>query len=305
MPVIKPHKRIAPGAQGACPTNIVTFENYPMIPDFQVIRKKHIDDLRTAINGEETRRAKTNTIWTDDPTIVENKTLPRQPHMAKPRTAIKAIRDPSEYESHSCSTNQDVPHAVICPADVIVTELNEGGTVRSNCVFCQDYCLANVKGYCPSDVSAAITWTDDPIVADKDHVRAVHMNEAMEKVNIQRQQCVCEQECCNYCADCGYSYKQWYSGCDHSACACDDHQSSECSRHHNYNTYYWVERCSLVNSAETDFVTALQAKLYEGISSGDQVPWNCMCSFTPPGKNWKLAKASWGCMCNPFIWKEA
>lgn len=300
MPAINPHIRIAPGTQGACPTNVVTFTDYPIVADVTFIRKIHVDQLRAAINAEQTRRSITNTVWTD-PTITANQTVPRKPHMSEARDSIYAIREPSGYPTHSCPANQDVPASVICPADQVLIEIQLGGT-QVYCTYCQDYCTTNIKGYCPSDLSAAITWTDDPLIADQTHVRAVHMNEVMADINIQKQQCVCEQERCNYCADCGYAYKQWYQSDSHPGCFCDNNQSSECTNHIIITTYYWVSRCATFNSSETDFVAALTANLYEGISSGNQVPWNCMCSFTPAGRNWTGTKAAWGCMCNPFSW---
>ena len=300
MPAINPHVRIAPGTQGPCPTNVVTFTDYPIVADVTLIRKVHVDQLRVAINAEETRRFKTVTAWTD-PVLTANVSVPREPHMTQARDGIDEIRTPAGLPAHSCPTNQDAAHAAFCAADMYVTEILVGNTPVL-CPYCQDYCTTNVKGYCSSDLSPAITWTDDPIIPDSQLIRAVHMNEVMFNINEQSKQCVCEQERCNYCADCGYSYKQWYSGSSGPPCHCDDHQSSECTGFSQYTTYYWVDACSLVNSSESDFVTALQGKLYEGVSAGNQVPWNCMCSYTPAGINWRGSKAVWGCMCNPFSW---
>lgn len=293
-----PHKRIIPGTQGACPSNTVVFTDYPVVRDVTLIRKTHMDQLRVAINAEQTRRYKINTVWTD-PTIVANKTLPRKPHADDARNAIIDIRDPSDYTARSCPTNQD---GCVCETHVIVKDLNNHG-VDHNCTFCQDYCKTNIQGYCPSDISAAIVWTDPVITADQDHVRAVHMNEMMAAINVQNKQCVCELERCNYCADCGHSYQQWYTYCNHAGCACDDHKYGECT-HDQQWAYNWVNNCSVIDSDASDFVVALASHLPPGITAGDQVPWNCMCSFVPTGNAWSNRKghAVWGCMCNPFTW---
>jgi len=292
------HKAIPYGEQAACPSNVVAFTNYPMVGDITQIRKTHIDQLRAAVAGERTRRERDQTTWTD-PTIEASKTLPRKPHMSEARDSIEDIRDPSVFPARVCETNVD---GCVCEAHVILTDLG-GPTGDQYCTFCQDYCTTNTQGYCPTDASAAITWTDPEIVANEMHVRAIHMNEVMEDINIQSQQCVCEQETCNYCADCGYSYRRWYTACSHAGCACNDHKYNEC-QHSTYWVNSPVNACSVVDSAESDYRTALAAYLPPGIDTPDQVPWNCMCSYTPPGINWvdRKGHAAWGCMCNPFLW---
>jgi len=293
-----PHKAIAPGTQGSCPTNVVAFTDYPVTANVTLIRKTHIDELRASVNAEQTRRNSVNTEWTDAP-IVAGQTLPRKIHVDELRASTLLIRDPVIYESHSCPANQDT---CVCEAHVILTAKQAGGGSDTYCVFCQDYCTANVLGYCPTDASSEISWTDPTIVADETKVRAVHDNELMEQINIQSAQCVCEAERCNYCADCGHSYQQWYSYCSHAGCACDDHKYGECS-HVTLWTYYWVNNCATLDDPSMDFDVALGNNIPPGIDAGDEVPWNCMCGFTPPGINWSGAKAAWGCMCNPFVWQ--
>lgn len=288
-----PHKAILYGRQAACPTNVVSFTDNPVVADVTLIRKTHIDELRAAVNGEQTRRAGVPSSWTD-PLLLAGQTLPRKIHIDQLRSTIEALREGSPYTTRSCPTNQDT---CVCEAHTILISV---GHPTANCTFCQDYCKTNVKGYCPSDMSAAIVWTDPTLVANETKVRAIHVNELMLRINDQRIQCVCEAEACNYCADCGHSYQQWYSYCPYG-CGCNDHKYAECS----YSTewrYNWVNNCATVNAASMDFVTALQTILPPGITTGDQVPWNCMCSFTAPGRAWKAPKASWGCMCNPFVW---
>jgi hypothetical protein len=168
------------------------------------------------------------------------------------------MKAPSERPAHSCPTNSDA------------------------------YCPANTFGWCPSDASASWSWTDPTITADQDLIRAIHINELRVNLSAEMVVCVCEQEACNYCSDCGYAYE----GCSFSPCACDDHKYAECGHSH-----YWVYSCATINNA--------------GTWVPQNAPWNCMCNFTPPGINWAAYGVphapgynhpEYGCMCNPFTW---
>jgi len=144
-------------------------------------------------------------------------------------------------------------------------------------------------GWCPSDSSPAIVWTDPTITADQTLVRAVHINELRTTLNVEAVTCVCELEACNYCSDCGYAY----NACSLQPCACDDHKYNECGY-----TMVWVYSCATINQPQSNFIPQVAY-------------WNCMCNFTPPGIGWNTyapphspgySHPSWGCMCNPYTW---
>ena len=166
------------------------------------------------------------------------------------------------------------------------------------------YCPANTHGWCssdtvcPVDTGVPLTWTNPTITVDQSLVKAIDVQEARNYLQAEAVSCVCEQEACNYCSDCGYL--QHVTGCTLSACNCDDHQSPECAGWYDYYVY----NCATINVAS--------GTPYESLPVGTRTaPWNCMCNFTPPGQSWSTytpphapgkAHPDWGCMCNPFSW---
>jgi hypothetical protein len=74
-----------------CSTNTVTFTDATLTADSIKPRKIHLDELRLAINNEETRRGLSTTTWTDS-TIVANSTLVRDNHINELRTAISKVK---------------------------------------------------------------------------------------------------------------------------------------------------------------------------------------------------------------------
>ena len=235
----------------ACPTNLVTWTDDPVVADVTQGRAVHRNEIRTAIATESTRRGLSATpIPSTDQPVSSDVNKWRKIHIDELRAAITYMQAPSEMPPHS------------------------GG------------------GWCPSDSSVPFTWTDPTVTSDQTLVRAIHINELRAAMNIETTTCVCQQEACNYCSDCGYAYQ--VSGCYVSGCACDDHKYNECG----FSPYnYWVYSCATVNIP------------------GTWVPqtayWNCMCNFTPPGISWTAYGVphspgyyhpEWGCMCNPFTW---
>ena len=289
-----PHKRIPPGQQGACPTNTTSWTDPVIQENATNVRTVHINELRSSANQERSRRGFSQVSFTDDP-LQPNSVNIRKVHIDELRQAIYTIQNPPGYPPNSCPTNQDT---CVCETHKIVYTYYQGSPAEY-CSFCQDYCKTNVKGYCASDNSTRIQWTDPNIVAGQTPVRKPHIVEARNFLNEQRQQCVCEAERCSYCADCGHSY-QWITW---QGCWCDDHKYNECMRSET-----WYHICKTADADTSDFEQALQQNLPPGINSGDQVPWNCMCNFTPPGSGWNVTRrgynrqATWGCMCNPFRW---
>lgn len=130
-------KGIPYNTQQACPANVVAFTDYPMTANEQIVRKTHIDELRTAVGGEETRRdilSAPNT-YADTP-IVANETLIRKIHVDELRQYIEKIRDPEGYPAHSCPTNQD---GCVCETHVITLDVDHNeanyGTSYINTIF--------------------------------------------------------------------------------------------------------------------------------------------------------------------------
>lgn len=285
------HKAIRPGEQVSCPANVASWTDDPVVAGSTQIKvKTHFDELRAAVNAEETRRGVTPTSWTN-PSLSATAVVPRAVHTNELRAAIYTLRNPAGYPSHSCPANQD---GAICGAHTI-GDIMTNGSWTAYISFCQDYCRTNTHGYCASDSSVQLSWTDDPVVSGSTRPKAVHITEMRSGINAQKSQCVCELEACNYCADCGHSYLNRTS----AGCACDDHKYSECMYSES-----WVHNCATVDEDTSDFRTALAANLYPGISNATMVPWNCMCGFAPPGDNWSSRKGhnTWGCKCSPYRW---
>jgi len=276
------HKAIRPGEQ-QCPTNTTSFTDYPLVANSTVVRKTHVDQVRTQINAELTRRAKSTVSFTD-PTITANATVIRKVHTQELRDNIDSIQaPPSGYPAHSCPANQDA-----CSPDI--------------------YCSSNTVGYCASD-TVSYTWTDPTLAANTDKDRQTHMEEAMVNLNAEQATCVCEQEQCNFCPDCGYAwYTCSYSPCYYPACYCDDQSGCQFTPTCSPNSWYWAWSCATVDTNTADFYTAYAAHPCSGDTNPpDEVPWNCMCNFTPPGVAWSGTyygydrATGWGCKCNGFV----
>jgi len=271
------HLAIRPGEQ-QCPTNTTSFTDYPITVNTTKERKANIDQVRTQINAEFTRREKATVSFTD-PTITAEGTVVRKVHIDELRSNIDLIQAaPSGYPAHSCPTNSDT------------------------------YCPANVLGYCASD-TVSYSWTNPTIAAGATVVRELHMTEIMDNLNDEQSTCVCEMEQCNFCPDCGYSYGACsYSPCWYPACYCDDHAGCSFVPSCSPNSPYQAWACATCDEYTADYETAYA--LNYGACSGDtnyytDVPWNCMCNFTPPGVDWNgtyhtYNRSAWGCKCTPF-----
>jgi hypothetical protein len=248
---------IPPGyGTAACPSNITSFTDNPVVADTTVPRAIHQSEIKSTITAESQRRRLSATPAVSS--VTADTTLWRKAHIDELRAAINYLQVPTEMPAHSCPTNSD------------------------------SYCPANTYGWCPSDTHSAFTWTDPTITIDQTLIRAIHVNELRTNLTAETTTCVCEQEACNYCSDCGYAIP----ACSYSPCACDNHKYVECG-----NYPYTVYSCATVNSS--------------GTWVPQTAPWNCMCNFTPPGKSWiyynpphspAYSHPEWGCMCNPFTW---
>ncbi len=73
-----------------CATNTTTFEDFTLTANVTLPRKIHIDELRTAINDELTRRGLSSATWTDL-IITANASTVRKIHVDELRTQIAKI----------------------------------------------------------------------------------------------------------------------------------------------------------------------------------------------------------------------
>lgn len=104
-----------------CPANVATFTDNPVVIDVTGIRKVHIDELRTYINGELTRRGLDTITFTD--TITANVTGIRAVHVNELQDAIQKI------QTGDCAAD-----IYYCPEDTVgtITFTNEPIVANTN-----------------------------------------------------------------------------------------------------------------------------------------------------------------------------
>lgn len=251
-----------------CPADVLTpftFTNDPLTANVSKAEAIDRNELDTFVTEENTRRGLLLTPLpsTDVPAVTDS-TKWKAVHINELRSALEYMNNPTEQPSRSCPTNSDA------------------------------YCPANTSGWCPTDtVGPTISWTNPTITANQSLVSAVDVTDARTNLNLEAVSCVCEQEACNFCSDCGYHYTYITCPGDTPGCRCDDHLAPECACQQTVDVW----SCATINTP--------------GSWVQQVAPWNCMCNFTPPGISWGTwnpphapgyPHPEWGCMCSPYNW---
>lgn len=254
-----------------CPADALPPFSYtapdPLVANEDEALAIHRNELDTDVVTENTRRGLVSTPLpsTDIPAVV-NQTVWQAVHLTELRNAIDYMNNPTEMPPRVCPGNVIGP----CPHD---------------------------GGWCPTDTTGTITWTNPAPVSDQTVITANDINDVRNNLNLEHTSCICEQEACNYCSDCGHFYYTSYTVCSGDAsCRCDDHQGPECACQQTvYVPHY---SCATINRpAYSTWIP-------------QTAPWSCMCGYTPPGQAWNTYtpphspgnNQNWGCMCNPFTW---
>ena len=264
MPHIPPSYPSSP-----LPTPFV-YTNDPLVVDQSEAKALDRNELVTDVTTENTRRGLVATpLPTTDVPAVVDQTKWKKVHIDQLRAAIDYMNNPTEMPNRNCPANSDA------------------------------YCPANVKGWCVTDsVGPTLVWTNPTITANQSLVKAVDIADIRSNLNLEHVSCICEQEACNYCSDCGHYYVTGTPYCpgDAGPCRCDDHSAPECACQQTIWTPHWA--CATINRpAYSAWIPQV-------------APWNCMCAFTSPGIAWNTYtpphtpgnNQSWGCKCNPFVW---
>ncbi len=224
--------------------------------------------------------------WTDDP-VVANTDKMRKVHVDELRAEIN-------IELVRRGLAEDVFTDSVITANATKIRKIHIDEIRSACEKAQiGDCVEGL--YCPEDTVGALSWTNT-ITANATKPKSVDATEIRTAINDLMTSCICETEQCEYCADCGYHY----STCSLAGCSCDNHKYAECQ--HTTNNY-WV--CASINLASE---TEHPYKSSPSTPWDGTVPWD-MCSYTPPGSNWRSCEyqgghdhTAWGCKCNPYTW---
>jgi len=252
------------------------FTNDPLTVNESEAKALDRNELDTDTIAENTRRGliATPLPTTDVPAIVDQ-TDWKKVHMDQLKAAIDYMNNPTEAPNRNCPGNSDA------------------------------YCPTNTKGWCVTDsVGPTLVWTNPIIIRNESEVQAVDIADRRTNLNLEAVSCICEQEACNYCSDCGYYYQTSYIVCpgDAGPCRCDDHLGPECACQQTIYVDHWD--CATINAPAGTVYSTLPAITRTG-------PWNCMCNFTPPGISWTTYNPphapgnphpTWGCMCNPYTW---
>ena len=254
------------------------------------VRASHINDLRTLINAELSRRYLTAATWTQDsPTVTAGVTPIRASHINDLRNAILSIK------TGGCSD------ANYCPGD------NSGSMIWS-----QD--------------SSGTTTT---ISAGTTPIRSSHISDLRTKLTSLMTSCICESEQCTYCADCGFQYmycshngvachnSQGHESCGYmlptGSCAsvnaggANPDISATCTySYYPYANPDCYQFSSLAQTGWTGSVPWVMGATPPGTSwastNYDPTPGNISGdSYANYGVNGHLwTSPSWSCMCNPY-----
>ena len=147
-----------------CSTNTVTWTDPTLTADSTKIRKVHIDELRTAINNELTRRGLSSATWTD-PTLTANSTAVKKIHISNLRTQIEKIESGNSevgycpedsvnisWTDTSLTPNSTKPRKVhMDEARTTINALKSGCICETEqCQYCADcgYIYHPACGYC-------------------------------------------------------------------------------------------------------------------------------------------------------------
>jgi len=247
------------------------FTNDPLVVDVNEAAALDRNELDADVVTENTRRGLVATpLPTTDVPAVVNQTEWKKVHMDELKNAIEYMNNPAEAPNRNCPGNSD------------------------------PYCPANTNGWCPTDsVGPTLVWTNPTITRNESLVEAVDIADRRTNLNLEAVSCICEQEACNYCSDCGHYYTSTSCPTDSGPCRCDDHLAPECGC--MQTVPHWD--CATINQPAFSAWTPQMA------------PWNCMCNFSPSSpplnaiswSTWPVPHApgnpqNWNCMCSPYQW---
>jgi len=256
-----------------CATNLPTWTDSTITAGSTKIRKVHIDEIRSFINTELTRRGLTNVTYTD-PTITAGTTKRRKVHIDELRAAL--------------SLNLKKGN---CPSDTL-------------------YCPQDTSG-CMDFTDSTITAGSTKI--RKVHVDELRskLQALMTTCICEAEHCKYCADCgyfYNRCSHAGVACDDHkYNECHHSMVAvynCSSinlssvttypYKASSCTSHPSYSGWGHVWRdptCTYSTTAWNGYL-----------------PW-AMCNYTPPGSNWGTCTyqggqnhGTWNCKCNPYTW---
>lgn len=130
-----------------CATNTTTFTDATLTADVTKVRKTHIDELRTSISNELTRRGLSSASWTDS-TITANSTKIRKTHIDELRTQIENIHS-GNGQSGYCPgdtvtiswTDSTITANSTKPRNVHITEMRTTlNSLKSGCICETEQC---------------------------------------------------------------------------------------------------------------------------------------------------------------------
>lgn len=130
-----------------CSTNVPTWTDDPLNERDQLIRKTHIDELRSEINDELTRRNLNTETWTDS-TITANVTKVRRIHIVELRNAVEKI------QSGDCSSD-----VLYCPEDT-VGSVSWGESISAGSTEVSKTHISEIRSQLASQMQTCICETE-------------------------------------------------------------------------------------------------------------------------------------------------
>jgi hypothetical protein len=254
-----------------CVANIPTWTDSSPTANSTKVRKIHIDELRTKVNTELTRRGITNLTFTD-PTITVDVTAIRKIHLDELRTALSASIKKGDCAADASYCPQDTSGAMTFTDSTItvnttairmahVTELRTKlQALMTSCI-----CEAEQCSYCADCGYAFLSCAYG---------------------------CACQDHKYNECA---YPlHTQYY-------CASVNLSAGTTYPYKSYPGSCTVDSFPYKNSG---------CSFGPGVSGDNTVPW-VMCNYAPPGSLWSTcgnagapAHSTWNCKCNPFTYSQ-